>query len=222
MRGAPRRRLAQRGVDDAHRVADRAGVDQRGHVAQRHVRGDARRPQAAGDVELAHEVAHAQAVLQPAQFVLLRKPAQAQRMLVERREHDRVGRALLHGLAGQLERLHRAAAGCLGGLAQRRLDAAQRVVAPPADLAGGQRRVGPLQRHQRQRHAGLALAGGQHHGVGDQQHGGRRARRRVGQQAHRHLRAHSAGITRQHGHTHGPRQAHCPSTLMLASRTSLP
>ncbi len=88
-RGAGRDQVA---VQDAHRLDDAVRGDRVGDLAQRDVRRHPRRPQRAGDVELGDEAVDAEEVLHVAQLVLLGEAGEMHRVLVERREHDRVDR----------------------------------------------------------------------------------------------------------------------------------
>ena len=138
--GDARRRVA-RGLEvaigDAHGGAHALLRDRVGHVAQRNVRRDARRPQRAGDVELADEARDAEFFLQVAKLVFLRETAEAHRVLVERREHDAVDLAAFRGVRRRLERGQRRAPAGLGRLARRdgpRVDEIERRERRPARL----------------------------------------------------------------------------------------
>jgi hypothetical protein len=213
---------AQRGVDDVHRVADRAGhVDQRGHVAQRHVRGDARRPQAAGDVELAHEARARPGGCRWRSSSSCCKPAQAQRMLVERREHDRVDRpAARHRQARSsdciAQRPDASVASPSGGSMPPSVSWRHQPIWPAAGL------VGPLQ---------AAASGSATPAWRSPHRPAPRGRRSAAPAAWRLASRASSfraipGPRRRRRPAARPHaragQAHCPSTLMLASRISLP
>ncbi|MDT4869203.1 hypothetical protein FQZ97_1042220 [compost metagenome] len=162
-------------------------------------------------------------------------------MLVERREEDRVGLAALHGRGGELERLEGGAARGLVRLAEHRLPALHPVVRQQGGAAVLEAQVvESIDPERIELHARRALARGQHHGVGDQQHARGVQVALAREQLHGHLGADAAGVAEQYGdagpggdrvrglrwggHVDGiemmKRGPH--SALMLASRTSWP
>jgi hypothetical protein len=140
-----------------------------------------------------------EALLHVAQLVFMREAAQAQRMLVERREDDAVGQAAAHGLGGELHRLERCLARMRVRLAQHRRPAAHGVLHQQAGAARLEAQV--IEAFQPQRiersAAGDALAALQHQRVGDQQQLGGFEIGRAAQQLDHHLGADAARVAGQ-------------------------
>jgi hypothetical protein len=198
--GALHAGVPQRAVDDADRVPHALARDQVGHLPQRHVRGDARGPELAGDVELADEALHVEALLQVAQFILVGQPAQAQRMLVQRREQDGLGLAPLHRLGRQFQRLHAGGSGNGVGFGQHRSPAVHEVARQQGDAAGFETQiVQAVAHHGIEPLSGNPFAFRQQRRIGDQQHLGDLHIGGARQQLDRHFGTDAAGIAQQHG-----------------------
>ena len=135
-----------------------------------------------------------------AQLVLLLQPAQPQRMLVQRREHDAFADAALHGFDREVQRRERSTPRFVRAFTEWRRRAAEPVLREQRDAAGLEAHAVQIVHGQSVKlGAGNRFARGQHHGVGDQQQVGRLQIAPACKQFDGHLGADTGRVAEQHG-----------------------